>query len=73
MVRDALKSHGGSNVKALGDGFMASFSSATKALECAIAMQRAFAGHNKSAEELILDGPYDITLGEEPEALAMVT
>ncbi len=32
---------------------MASFSSATKALECAIAMQRAFAEHNESAEELI--------------------
>ncbi len=54
MVREALKSHGGSEVKTLGDGFMASFSSATKALECAIAMQRAFAAHNESAEEPIL-------------------
>jgi class 3 adenylate cyclase/pimeloyl-ACP methyl ester carboxylesterase len=43
IVREALKSHGGSEVKALGDGFMASFASATWALECAIAMQRAFA------------------------------
>ena len=54
MVREALKAHGGSEVKALGDGFMASFSSATKALECAIAMQRAFAAHNESAAEPIL-------------------
>jgi class 3 adenylate cyclase len=54
MVREALKSHGGSEVKTMGDGFMASFSSATKALECAIAMQRAFAEHNESAEEPIL-------------------
>jgi class 3 adenylate cyclase len=54
MVRGALKSHGGSEVKTMGDGFMASFSSATKALECAIAMQRAFAQHNESAEEPIL-------------------
>ncbi len=53
MVREALKSHGGSEVKTLGDGFMTSFSSATKALECAIAMQRAFAAHNESAEEPI--------------------
>ncbi len=53
IVRDALKAHGGSEVKTMGDGFMASFSSATKALECAIAMQRAFAEHNESAEELI--------------------
>ena len=50
MVREALKSHGGAEVKTMGDGFMASFSSATKALECAIAMQRAFAAHNESAD-----------------------
>ncbi len=37
----------------MGDGFMASFSSATRALECAIAMQRAFAEHNESAPEPI--------------------
>ncbi len=54
MIREALKSHGGSEVKTMGDGFMASFSSATKALECAIAMQRAFAEHNESAEEPML-------------------
>ncbi len=54
MVREALKSHGGSEVKTMGDGFMASFSSATKALECAIAVQRVFAERNESAEEPIM-------------------
>jgi class 3 adenylate cyclase/pimeloyl-ACP methyl ester carboxylesterase len=54
MIREALESHGGSEVKALGDGFMTSFSSAVRALECAIAVQRAFAAHNESAEEPIL-------------------
>jgi class 3 adenylate cyclase len=53
IMREALKAHGGTEVKALGDGFMASFSSATRALECAIAMQRAFAEHNASADEPI--------------------
>ena len=53
IVREALKAHGGAEVKTMGDGFMASFSSATRALECAIAMQRAFAQHNKSADEPI--------------------
>jgi class 3 adenylate cyclase len=53
ITREALKAHGGSEVKTMGDGFMASFSSATRALECAIAMQRAFAQHNDSAEEAI--------------------
>ncbi len=54
MVREALKAHGGSEVKTTGDGFMTSFSSATRALESAIAMQRAFAAHNESAAEPIL-------------------
>jgi class 3 adenylate cyclase/pimeloyl-ACP methyl ester carboxylesterase len=46
IVRDALRAHQGSEVKTMGDGFMASFPSATRALECAIALQRAFAEHN---------------------------
>jgi class 3 adenylate cyclase len=41
ITREALKAHGGSEVKTMGDGFMASFGSATKALECAVAIQRA--------------------------------
>jgi len=51
IVRDALRAHGGAEVKTMGDGFMASFSSATRALECAIAMQRAFADRNPAAGE----------------------
>jgi class 3 adenylate cyclase len=43
IVREALRAHGGAEVKALGDGFMASFGSASQALKCAIAMQKAFA------------------------------
>jgi class 3 adenylate cyclase len=54
IVREALKAHGGSEVKTMGDGFMASFSSATKALESAIAMQRVFAQRGESAQEPIL-------------------
>jgi class 3 adenylate cyclase len=46
ITREALRAQGGTEVKTMGDGFMASFSSATRALECAIAMQRAFAEHN---------------------------
>ncbi len=53
ITREALSAHGGSEVKTMGDGFMASFSSATKALECSIAIQSAFAERNESAEESI--------------------
>ena len=54
ITRECLRAHGGSEINTMGDGFMASFSSATKALECAIAMQRAFAEHNQSAEQPVL-------------------
>ena len=53
MVRESLKAHGGAEVKTMGDGLMVSFPSATQALECAIAMQRAFAEHSRSADEPI--------------------
>jgi class 3 adenylate cyclase/pimeloyl-ACP methyl ester carboxylesterase len=46
ITREALAAHGGSEVKTMGDGFMASFGSAVKALECAIAIQQAFEERN---------------------------
>lgn len=45
ITRDVLKQHGGAEVKTMGDGFMASFGSVTRAMDCAIALQRAFASH----------------------------
>jgi class 3 adenylate cyclase len=53
IVRENLQSHGGSEIKHTGDGIMASFPSATWAVESAIAMQRAFAARNEAAEEPI--------------------
>jgi class 3 adenylate cyclase len=44
ITREVLKANGGTEVKTMGDGFMASFGSVTKAVECAVALQRAFAG-----------------------------
>jgi class 3 adenylate cyclase len=41
IVRDALKAHGGNEIKHTGDGIMASFPFASRALECAVAIQRA--------------------------------
>jgi class 3 adenylate cyclase len=45
ITRDLLKQHGGAEVKTMGDGFMGSFGSVAKAMDCAIALQRAFAAH----------------------------
>jgi len=52
LTREALAANGGTEVKAMGDGFMAWFPSAQQALDCAIAIQRAFALHNETAELL---------------------
>ena len=46
ITRETLKQHGGAEIKTMGDGFMASFGSVTSAMECAIALQRAFAARN---------------------------
>jgi class 3 adenylate cyclase/alpha-beta hydrolase superfamily lysophospholipase len=43
ITRDVLAANSGTEVKTMGDGFMASFGSVTKSVECAIALQRAFA------------------------------
>jgi class 3 adenylate cyclase len=63
-VREALRAHGGAEVKAMGDGFMASFSSATRALECAIAMQRAFAAHDDEHPETPIRVRIGLNAGE---------
>ncbi len=47
IVREALAAQGGSEIKHTGDGIMASFPTASGALECAVAIQRAVALHNE--------------------------
>ncbi|MCH7484497.1 MAG: adenylate/guanylate cyclase domain-containing protein, partial [Chloroflexi bacterium] len=50
ITRDLLAANGGKEVKTMGDGFMASFTSVTKAVECAVALQKAFAERNEGAD-----------------------
>jgi class 3 adenylate cyclase/pimeloyl-ACP methyl ester carboxylesterase len=47
ITRNVLKQYGGTEVKTMGDGFMASFASVTKAVECAIALQKAIEERNR--------------------------
>lgn len=47
IVRNAIAEHGGFEVKAQGDGFMLAFSSASRALRCAIAIQQATDEYNR--------------------------
>ncbi len=54
IVRDALHIFGGSEIKTMGDGFMASFGSATRAVECAVRIEREMAQYNESAHEPVM-------------------
>jgi class 3 adenylate cyclase/pimeloyl-ACP methyl ester carboxylesterase len=51
ITRAVLKANGGTEVKTMGDGFLASFGSVTKAVECAIALQKGFAEWNAGGPE----------------------
>jgi class 3 adenylate cyclase len=51
ITRDLLTANAGKEVKTMGDGFMASFTSVTKAVACAVALQKAFAERNEGADE----------------------
>lgn len=59
VIRDALAGSGGREVKHTGDGIMASFASASRAIECAITIQRALAAHNEQSP----DRPIQIRIG----------
>ena len=54
IVREQIAAHGGSEVKAQGDGFMIAFASARRALRCAVAIQRAMAAYGDHAEPVCL-------------------
>ena len=47
IVRSALSANDGSEIKHTGDGIMASFATASSALNCAIAIQRGVASHKE--------------------------
>ena len=51
ITRATLALHGGAEVKTMGDGFMAAFGSVSDAVDCAVALQRAFAAHTGSMSE----------------------
>jgi class 3 adenylate cyclase/tetratricopeptide (TPR) repeat protein len=47
LVRHQIEQHSGQEVKTIGDSFMVAFASARKAVECAVAVQRALEEHNR--------------------------
>lgn len=59
IVREALKASGGLEIKHTGDGIMASYATASFALDCAIAIQRGVAAHKEENP----DSPLSIYVG----------
>jgi class 3 adenylate cyclase len=59
IIRDQIALHKGFEVKSMGDGFMIAFSSARRALLCAIAIQRAFAKYREQHR----DHPIQVRIG----------
>ncbi len=50
IVREQVQAHGGREVANRGDGFMVAFASPRAAVDCAIAIQKAFAAHTSAQE-----------------------
>jgi class 3 adenylate cyclase len=64
IVRQALKEHKGSEIKHTGDGIMASFASATGALESATLIQRSLVKHQAAEDETALRVRIGLNAGE---------
>ena len=63
-MRAALDAHAGFEIKHTGDGIMASFATASSALDCAIAIQRGVAAHKDEHPESPLDVYVGLNAGE---------
>jgi class 3 adenylate cyclase len=48
IVREALESHGGREIKVQGDGFMVAFGGVARALRCAVQIQRSFLAYSEA-------------------------
>jgi class 3 adenylate cyclase len=68
ITRVVLKDHGGTEVKTLGDGFMASFASVTRAVECAIALQQAIEQRNSAISVGAQHAPSTVDPSSPPPA-----
>jgi class 3 adenylate cyclase len=67
LTREALRANNGREVKTTGDGFLLSFVSSDEALDCAIAIQDAFAEYNERHPEETLNVRIGVTAGEPIE------
>ncbi len=63
-VRQGLQAHAGREIKHTGDGIMASFTSPSRAIECAVSIQRAVAAYTEQHPEMPLQVRVGLNVGE---------
>jgi class 3 adenylate cyclase/tetratricopeptide (TPR) repeat protein len=64
LVRQQIAQHSGQEVKTIGDSFMVAFASARKAVECAVAVQRALEEHNRQHPDQQIQVRIGLNTGE---------
>jgi class 3 adenylate cyclase len=67
MTRNAIRDHNGREVKHMGDGLMVSFVAIPNAIQCAIAIQKAFAEYNVANPETSMYLRIGLSAGEPVE------
>ncbi len=67
LLRLAIQSAGGTEVKNLGDGVMVTFTSMSRALACAVGMQQAIERHNRRGDTAPLSVRIGMSAGEATE------
>src|SRR5204863_2133595 len=67
IVREALKAYHGNEVKHTGDGFMVSFASVSRAVECAVAILKAFEAYNRENPDMPIHLKIGLSAGEPIE------
>lgn len=64
LLRDAVVTGGGEEVKTLGDGVMVAFPNTSAALACAVAMQQSLVRHNRRSPDRTLAVRIGVSAGE---------
>lgn len=67
LLRGAIQSAGGTEVKNLGDGLMVAFTSLSRALACGVGMQQAIERHNRRDDGALLSVRIGMSTGEATE------
>ena len=67
LTRDALSQYSGREIQHTGDGFMVSFTAASQAVECAIAIQKSMYAHNLRHPDIKINVRIGVCAGEPVE------